>query len=56
MWQVYVFIFLCVMMTEQKMMSEIVKKLPMMSIFAPVLKFDGQFSSKKFYIGVFTPS
>ena len=35
------------------MMSEKVKKLTVMDIFAPVLKFDGQFCSKKFYVGIF---
>ena len=29
-----------------------VKKLTVMSIFAPVLKFDGHFYSKKFYMGI----
>ena len=33
-----------------------VKKITVMDIFAPVLKFDGQFCSKKFYVGILVPS
>ena len=55
MWQTYVFISPRMMMMRQRMMSEKIKNLTVIDIFAPVLKFDGQFCSKKFYMNIFAP-
>ena len=44
------------MMMQQKMMSGKVKKLTVIDIFAPFLKFDRQFCFKKFYMGIFAHS
>ena len=56
MWQTYVLICPYVMMMRQRMISEKSKKLIVIVIFAPILKFDVHFCSKKFKIVIFTLS